>query len=91
MAVSRDEITTLVNEYLSNWSASDLAQLPTSSRLTHVGRSEDIGYWALVLTRSKPEFRGSTAQLTLLEELLSVFETAASRVAQLSDRVRSGD
>ena len=85
-AGSEREVVSVVKDFLSIWSPTEIASLPEDCRPGRIGGAEDIAEMALKFSQAQCNFGDNLEQRRVLERMGTFFAHASSRLAHvLSD------
>ena len=83
-ASTEQAVVALVVEYLGEWTSEEVASLPAGSWPQDVASRADILSWMFRIGEVHNGYRGPSASLLRLQELLLFFTHAAVRVTQIA-------
>jgi hypothetical protein len=85
-AHSEREVVSVVKDFISLWSPTEIASLPEDCRPGRIGGAEDVAEMALRFSQAQCSFGDNVEQRRVLERMGTFFAHASSRLAQvLSD------
>jgi hypothetical protein len=79
-----EAVLTSVSQYLEEWSAAEVASLPSGAWPAPLRTRADLVAHAVKLGKLHSEFAGEPRSLAALQELLLFFTHAAVRITQLT-------
>jgi hypothetical protein len=83
-AATEDDVVALVRNYLGEWDPDEIESLPPHTWPGEVRDRADIMSWMFRIGEVHSKFRGNSASLMRLQELLLFFTHAAVRVTQIA-------
>jgi len=82
-ATTEHDLIALVREYLSEWLPEELASFPIDCRPQKLRDAEDLGEFALQLTRACVSFDMPREKIAVIEEMEAFVGQALQRMAQI--------
>lgn len=89
-ATTESAVVDLVQAYLGEWTAQEIRSLPGSAWPGKIRDRSDIMSWMFRVGEAHAHFRGESAALARLQELLLFFTHAAVRVTQIAAKPQEG-
>ena len=87
-AATAEQVLALTQDFLTTWSASDLASLPLAHRQIRVVEPDDIAFYAFELVREQCLNGDGNKEL---QQMAAFFGVASGRLAQLMANVTARD
>jgi hypothetical protein len=89
-ATTEAAVVDLVRGYLGEWTAQEIRSLPGAAWPARIQDRSDIMSWMFRVGEVHARFRGDSASLARLQELLLFFTHAAVRVTQIGAQPEQG-